>query len=118
MEIKSSYVCCKKMWSICKYLWRAQAMGNLAYIQKVNKIVGPGSDITAEAKRLVFGSVGIDSIAGPSEILVLADKKTDINEIGTSLVGQSEHGTESQCILVTKNKEIIKLKKFLKIYKV
>ena len=85
----------------------AQAIGNLAYIQKVNKIVGPGSDITAEAKRLVFGSVGIDSIAGPSEILVLADKKTDINEIGTSLVGQSEHGTESQCILVTKNKEII-----------
>ena len=90
----------------------AQAIGNLAYIQKVNKIVGPGSDITAEAKRLVFGTVGIDGIAGPSEILVLADKKTDINEIGTSLVGQSEHGPDSQCILVTKNKEIIsKVKK-------
>ncbi len=85
----------------------AQAIGNLAYIQKVNKIVGPGSDITAEAKRLVFGTVGIDGIAGPSEILVLADKKTNINEIGTSLVGQSEHGSESQCILVTKHKEII-----------
>tara|TARA_B100000674_G_scaffold296960_1_gene246253 strand:- start:436 stop:1698 length:1263 start_codon:yes stop_codon:yes gene_type:complete len=90
----------------------AQAIGNLAYIQKVNKIVGPGSDITAEAKRLVFGTVGIDGIAGPSEILVLADKKTNINEIGTSLVGQSEHGPESQCILVTKHKEIInKVKK-------
>ena len=85
----------------------AQAIGNLVYIQKVNKIVGPGSDITAEAKRLVFGTVGIDGIAGPSEILVLADKKTNINEISTSLVGQSEHGTESQCILVTKHKQII-----------
>ena len=84
-----------------------QAIGNLVYIQKVNKVIGPGSDITAEAKRLVFGTVGIDGIAGPSEILVLADKKTNINEIGTSLVGQSEHGPESQCILVTKNKEII-----------
>ena len=85
----------------------AQAIGNLAYIKKVNKVVGPGSDITAEAKRLLFGTVGIDGIAGPSEILVVADKKTNINEIGTSLVGQSEHGPESQCILVTKNKEII-----------
>ncbi len=85
----------------------AQAIGNLAYIQKVNKVVGPGSDITAEAKRLVYGEVGIDGIAGPSEILVLADRRTNINEIGTSIVGQSEHGTESQCILVTKNKEII-----------
>ena len=85
----------------------AQAIGNLVYIQKVNKIVGPGSDITAEAKRLVYGEVGIDGIAGPSEILVVADRRTNINEIGTSIVGQSEHGTESQCILVTKNKEII-----------
>ena len=85
----------------------AQAIGNLVYIQKVNKIVGPGSDITAEAKRLVFGTVGIDGMAGPSEILVLADKKTNINEISTSLVGQSEHGPESQCILVTKHKQII-----------
>ena len=85
----------------------AQAIGNLVYIQKVNKIVGPGSDITAEAKRLVYGEVGIDGIAGPSEILVLADRRTNINEIGTSIVGQSEHGTESQCILVTKSKEII-----------
>tara|TARA_B100002051_G_C16729595_1_gene637423 strand:- start:243 stop:1514 length:1272 start_codon:yes stop_codon:yes gene_type:complete len=85
----------------------AQAIGNLAYIQKVNKVIGPGSDITAEAKKLVYGVVGIDSLAGPSEILVLADKKTNINEIGTSLVGQSEHSPESQCILVTKNKEII-----------
>ena len=85
----------------------AQAIGNLVYIQKVKKIVGPGSDITAEAKRLVYGEVGIDGIAGPSEILVVADRRTNINEIGTSIVGQSEHGTESQCILVTKNKEII-----------
>ena len=58
----------------------AQAIASLAFIQKVNKVVGPGSDITAEAKRLVYGTVGIDGIAGPSEILVLADKKTKINE--------------------------------------
>ena len=45
----------------------AQAIGNLVYVEKVNKIVGPGSDITAEAKRLVFGTVGIDGIAGPSD---------------------------------------------------
>ena len=90
----------------------AQAIGNLVYLQKVNKIIGPGSDITAEAKRLVYGRVGIDGIAGPSEILVLADKNTNINEIGTSLVGQSEHGVDSQCILVTKHKEIVqKVKK-------
>ena len=90
----------------------AQAIGNLVYIQKVNKVVGPGSDITAEAKRLVYGVVGIDGIAGPSEILVLADRKTNINEIGTSMVGQAEHGIESQSILVTKHKEIInKVKK-------
>ena len=86
----------------------AQAIGNLAYIQNVNKIVGPGSDYVTKAKQLVFGKVGTESmVAGPSEILVLADKNTDINQIGTSMVSQSEHGYESQSILVTKYKEII-----------
>ena len=70
----------------------AQAIGNLVYIQKVNKVIGPGSDLTAEAKRLVFGTVGIDGIAGPSEITVLADKKTNINEIGPLLLDNLNMG--------------------------
>ncbi len=86
----------------------AQAIGYLAYISKVDKIVGPGSDYVAKAKQLVSGMVGTESMnAGPSEILILADKNTDINQIGTSMVGQSEHGFESQSILITKDKQII-----------
>ena len=86
----------------------AQAIGHLAYINRVDKIVGPGSDYVARAKQLISGTVGIESMnAGPSEILILADKKTNINEIGTSMVGQSEHGFESQSILVTKDKQIV-----------
>ena len=86
----------------------AQAIGSLAYIQKVNKITGPGNDYVAKAKQLVFGDVGIEGmIAGPSEICVIADNKTELNEITTSLLGQSEHGENSQCILVTKHKDLI-----------
>tara|TARA_B100000131_G_scaffold83200_1_gene80192 strand:- start:267 stop:1532 length:1266 start_codon:yes stop_codon:yes gene_type:complete len=86
----------------------AQAIGHLAYINKVDKIVGPGSDYVVKAKRLVSSTVGTESMnAGPSEILILADKNTNINEIGTSMVGQSEHGIESQSILITKYREII-----------
>ena len=87
----------------------AQAIGSLAYIQKVNKITGPGNDYVAKAKQLVFGDVGIEGmIAGPSEICILADNKTELNEITTSILGQSEHGENSQCILVTKYKDLIK----------
>ena len=85
-----------------------QAIGYLTYIEKVNKIIGPGSDYVVAAKKYVSGTVAKESMeAGPSEILVLADNKTNINEISTSLVSQSEHGYESQSILVTKHKEII-----------
>ena len=95
----------------------AQAIGSLAYIQQVNKITGPGNDYVAKAKQLVFGDVGIESmIAGPSEICVVADNKTELNEIVTSLLGQSEHGENSQSILVTKYKNLInKVKKNIKI---
>ena len=88
----------------------AQAIASLAYIQKVNKIVGPGNQFVAGAKRQLSGSiVGTESMyAGPSEICVLADKKTDINQIITSLVSQAEHDHDSQCILITKDKTIIK----------
>ncbi len=95
----------------------AQAIGSLAYIQKVNKIVGPGNIFVAGAKRQVFGDVGIEGmIAGPSEITVLADNKTNLNQITTSMIGQAEHDTNSQCILVTKNSNLIeKFKKDLKL---
>ena len=87
----------------------AQAIGSLTYIQKVNKIIGPGNIFVAEAKKEVFGEVGIEGmIAGPSEITVLADKNTNIDEIATSLIGQAEHDINSQCILITKDKNIIK----------
>ena len=87
----------------------AQAIASLAYIQKVNKIVGPGNIYVAGAKRKVFGDVGIEGmIAGPSEITVLADKKTDLNEVTTSMIGQAEHDENSQCILITKDSNLIK----------
>ena len=86
----------------------AQAIGSLAYIEKVDKIVGPGNDYVARAKREVFGDVGIEGmIAGPSEVTVIADRKSNINQIATSMIAQSEHGTNSQSILITKDKEIV-----------
>ena len=95
----------------------AQAIGSLAYIQKVNKIVGPGNIFVAGAKRQVFGDVGIEGmIAGPSEITILADSKTNLNEVTTSMIGQAEHDSNSQCILITKNSNLIKkFKKDLKL---
>ena len=95
----------------------AQAIGSLAYIQKVNKITGPGNDYVAKAKQLVFGDVGVEGmIAGPSEICILADNKTEINEITTSILGQSEHDENSQSILITKYKDLItKVKKDVKV---
>ena len=87
----------------------AQAIGSLAYIQKVNKIVGPGNIFVAGAKRQVFGDVGIEGmIAGPSEITILADGKTNLNEVTTSMIGQAEHDKNSQCILITKDSNLIK----------
>ena len=95
----------------------AQAIGSLAYIQKVNKIVGPGNIFVAGAKRQVFGDVGIEGmIAGPSEITVLADSKTNLNQVTTSMIGQAEHDSNSQCILITKNSNLIeKFKKDLEV---
>ena len=86
----------------------AQAIASLAYIQKVNKIVGPGNNFVARAKKEVFGDVGIEGmVAGPSEISVVADKNTNINEVITSLIGQAEHDINSQCILITKDQNLI-----------
>ncbi len=87
----------------------AQAVAALAYgtqtITPVDKIVGPGNAYVAEAKRQVFGRVGIDMIAGPSEILVLADNKNDPMWIAADLLSQSEHDTLAQSVLITTDKE-------------
>ena len=83
----------------------AQAVGALAYgtetVAPVDKIVGPGNAYVAEAKRQVFGMVGIDMIAGPSEILVLADGSNDPAWIAADLLSQAEHDTAAQSILIT-----------------
>jgi len=83
----------------------AQAIAALCYgtetIKPVAKIVGPGNAYVASAKREVFGRVGIDTIAGPSEILVVADGKNDPAWIAADLLSQAEHGSSSQSILIT-----------------
>jgi histidinol dehydrogenase len=83
----------------------AQAVAALAYgtetIPKVDKIVGPGNIFVATAKRAVFGAVGIDMIAGPSEILVVCDGKTDPDWVAMDLFSQAEHDEDAQPILVT-----------------
>ena len=83
----------------------AQAVAALAYgtetIAPVAKIVGPGNAYVAAAKRQVFGTVGIDSIAGPSEVLVIADKHNDPEWIAADLLAQAEHDTAAQSILMT-----------------
>ena len=83
----------------------AQAVAALAYgtetIAPVSKIVGPGNAYVAAAKRLVFGTVGIDMIAGPSEVLILADKTGNANWIAADLMAQAEHDASAQSILIT-----------------
>ncbi len=83
----------------------AQAVAALAYgtatIKPVAKIVGPGNAYVAAAKRVVFGTVGIDMIAGPSEVLILADKSGNPDWIAADLLAQAEHDTAAQSILIT-----------------
>jgi len=83
----------------------AQAIAALAYgtesIEPVDRIVGPGNAYVAEAKRQVFGRVGIDAIAGPSEVVVLADAGNDARLIATDLLAQAEHDEAAQAILIT-----------------
>ena len=85
----------------------AQAIGSLAYVQKVNKIIGPGNIFVANAKKELFGQVGLEGmIAGPSEITILADNNSNIEEITTSMIAQAEHDVKSQSILITKSKKL------------
>ena len=88
----------------------AQAVAALAYgtetIAPVSKIVGPGNAYVAEAKRQVFGTVGIDMIAGPSEVLVIADDSAEADWVAADLLAQSEHGMGAQSILLTTSGEL------------
>ncbi|WP_417527388.1 histidinol dehydrogenase [Marinomonas shanghaiensis] len=90
----------------------AQAVAALAYgtetIPKVDKIVGPGNIYVATAKKMVFGVVGIDMIAGPSEILVVCDGKTDPDWIAMDLFSQAEHDEDAQSILISPDLAFIK----------
>lgn len=83
----------------------AQAIGALAYgtesIPKVDKIVGPGNAYVAEAKKQVFGLVSIDMIAGPSEILVIADGKSDPAQVAADMLSQAEHDRLASAVLIT-----------------
>ncbi|MEO0637862.1 MAG: histidinol dehydrogenase [Pseudomonadota bacterium] len=86
----------------------AQAVAALAYgtvsIEPVAKVVGPGNAFVAAAKREVFGQIGIDMIAGPSEVLVIADASNDANWMAADLLAQAEHDTAAQSILITDSK--------------
>ena len=88
----------------------AHAVAALAYgtktILPVDKIVGPGNAYVAEAKKQVFGKVGIDSIAGPSEVLILCDESANPDHVAIDLLSQAEHDELAQSILITTSKEI------------
>ena len=87
----------------------AQAIAALAYgtesIQAVDKITGPGNAWVATAKRQVFGQVGIDAIAGPSEVIILADKQNNPDWIAMDLMAQAEHDENAQSILITNDQK-------------
>ena len=87
----------------------AQAIAALAFgtetVKKVNKITGPGNEYVAEAKRQVFGTVGIDSVAGPSEVLLISDKTMPERIAAIDLLAQAEHDENAQSILITNDPE-------------
>jgi histidinol dehydrogenase len=88
----------------------AQAIAAMAFgtesIKKVDKIFGPGNNYVAEAKRQVFGIVGIDSFTGPSEVMIIADESANPEFIAADLLAQAEHGIDSSCFLVLIKKGI------------
>ena len=90
----------------------AQAIAALAFgtekLKKVDKIVGPGNAYVAEAKRQLYGKVGIDSVAGPSEILIVADKNNNPEWVAIDLLSQAEHDENAQSILITNDEKFAK----------
>lgn len=100
-----------KLAGVCE-VWRlggAQAVAAMAWgtssIAPVDRIVGPGNAYVAEAKRQVFGRVGIDSIAGPSEVVILADAENHPRHVALDLLAQAEHDEAAQSVLITDNAE-------------
>ena len=91
----------------------AQAIAAFAYgtkkFEKVDKIVGPGNTFVACAKKEVFGDVGIDMVAGPSEVSIVADRYADPKLVAADLIAQAEHDVNAQSILITNNKNLINL---------
>ncbi len=87
-----------------------QAMVSMAlgteFMNPVDMLVGPGNAYVAEAKRQLFGTVGIDLLAGPTEVLVIADESADLEIIATDLLGQAEHGPNSPAVLLTTSEEL------------
>ena len=90
----------------------AHTIAALAYgtkkIERVDKIVGPGNAFVASAKKEVFGDVGIDMVAGPSEVTIVADKSANPNLVSADLIAQAEHDVYAQSILVTNDKNLIR----------
>ncbi len=88
----------------------AQAMAAMAFgtntVPKVDKIVGPGNQYVTEAKRQLFGYVGIDQLAGPSEILVLADDSANPVYVAADMLSQAEHASDSRCVLITTSRRV------------
>jgi histidinol dehydrogenase len=88
----------------------AQAVAALAYgterVPRVDKITGPGNRFVAAAKKLVFGAVGIDSIAGPSEVVVVADETAHADFVAADLLAQAEHGADASAVLVTTSAQL------------
>ena len=119
MVVPAPAACCRRWcWlrptlRVCDEIYRvggAQAIAALAYgtatIAPVAKIVGPGNAYVAAAKRIVFGKVGIDMIAGPSEVLILADSTGNADWIAADLLAQAEHDAGAQAILITDNADL------------
>jgi histidinol dehydrogenase len=90
----------------------AQAIAALAYgtetVPRVDKITGPGNAYVTEAKRQVFGTVGIDMIAGPSDILIIADKTANPGHVAADMLSQCEHGEDSPAVLITDSASLAK----------
>lgn len=106
-EINPAILCAAQIAGVTEIyrIGGAQAVAALAYgtpaIARVDKVVGPGNAFVATAKRQVFGQVGIDMIAGPSEVLVIADRSANPAWVAADLIAQAEHGAGAQSILVT-----------------
>jgi len=89
-----------------------QAVASMAQgtdlIEQVDMVVGPGNAYVAEAKRQLFGKVGIDLLAGPTEVLIVADETADAEMVATDLLGQAEHGPTSPAVLITTSEKLAK----------